>query len=201
MDLASIVEGDDYFSGETFTGRLEPRDELRGVSFEGCTFNGCVLDEVVLRNSDFVDCRFEASSLSQTKFPGTSFSDCVMTGCRALSVGWSQAVPNTVSLSPLTFESCKLIYSSFVGMKLRRWAFIDCDLTEADFTDAVLTNAALKNCNLAQARFAGADLRDVNLITSYNYSFDPRDVKVKGLRVTADGGAQLLRVFGIDVLD
>jgi uncharacterized protein YjbI with pentapeptide repeats len=192
-------DGTDYLAGETITGRLEPRDELRGVVFEGCTFTGCVLDEAVLRNCDFIDCRFDSCSLSQTKLPGTSFADCVLKGCRALSVAWTSVIAGTLSVAPLTFEGCKLTYSSFVGSTLRRWSFIDCDLSEADFSDAVLTATSFEHCNLANARFVGADLRGVSLISSYNYYFDPREAKVAGLRVTPDGGAQLLRAFGIEV--
>lgn len=199
MDLSSI--DDDYYGGETFTGRLEPRHELRGVTFEGCTFSNCVLDEVVLRNCDFTECRFESTSLSQARFPGTSFSDTVFNGCRAQSVGWSQVIPNAVSHAPITFESCKLTYSAFTNANLKRWTFADCDLTEADFSHATLTRAIIRNCNFLKARFQGADLRDVSLVSSYNYAFDPRDAKVQGLRVTSDGGAGLLRAFGIEIVE
>lgn len=199
MDISTI--DDDYYGGETFTGRLEPRQEFRGVTFEGCTFQGCVLDEAVFRNCDFTECRFESTSLSLVKFPGTTFSDTVFEGCRAQSVGWTQVIPNAVSRAPLTFEKCKLTYSSFADANLKRWTFADCDLTEADFSHATLTRAIIRNCNFAKARFHGADLRDVSLVSSYNYAFDPRDAKVSGLRVTADAGASLLRAFGIEIVD
>ena len=202
IDLQSFVaSGLDYASGEEIRGRLEPRQELRGVVFEDCDFTDCVLDEAVLRNCDFTDCRFRSSSLSLTKLPGTSFSDTTLSECRAMSVAWSQVIPKPVSLAPLTFERCKLTYSSFVGAKLRRWAFIGCNLTDSEFGDAVVTGAVFKDCDLTGARFNGADLRDVNLRTSFGYAFDPRDALVKGLRVNAVDGAQLLRAFRIDVSD
>lgn len=202
VDLAAILaDGTDFVRGETIIGRLTPRQEFRGVGFEDCTFKGCIIDEAILRNCDLVDCRFVATSLSQTKLPGTSFNDVTFSDCRAQSVDWSAAIPNQVSMAPLSFEGCKLTYSSFVNANLRRWFFQRCDLTDAEFGNATLTGARFVECNFTGARFPGADLRKLDLTASHGFVFDPRDAQVSGLKVRADDGAQLLRAFGIQVVD
>ena len=139
----------------------------------------------------------EACSLSMTKLISSEFNDCVFKDCKLLSVNWTQIRPNRVGAAPLTFEGCKLSYGIFAGTNLRGWRFHACELVDADFSEANVQGASLTDCNLAKARFVNADLRGVDLTSSYNYFFDLRENRVAGLKVGLDGGAMLLRAFGI----
>ncbi|HJE51151.1 MAG TPA: pentapeptide repeat-containing protein [Tessaracoccus flavescens] len=200
MDLIELLDDRDYLSGEEIRGaHLEPVRTVRGVTFEACTFVGCVFDEGIFRSCEFIDCRFDSCSLSMTKLISTEFNDCVFTDCKAMSVNWTQIRPNQVGAAPLTFEGCKLSYGSFNGVNLRGWSFKRCELVDADFSEAKAQGVNLIECDLKQARFINADLRGVDLRSSYNYFFDVRDNRVAGLQVTLDGGANLLRAFGIAV--
>jgi hypothetical protein len=51
------------------------------------------------------------------------------------------------------------------------------------------------------ARFVNADMRRLDLSDSYDYFFDVRENQVAGLRVQAIGGVNLLRAFGVELVD
>lgn len=200
MNLRDLVEGDELLE-RSLTGRLDPDQRMERTLFEKCTFDGCVWDEAEVRSCEFTECLFTDCSVSLTNFTDSRFAECTWRDCRILSVDWAAIHCNPMAAAPMIFAGCRLTYSRFVGVDLRRWRFDRCDLTDADFSDARLSDAVMHGCDLRAARFVNADMRRLDLSTSFNYLFDVRNNKVAGLRVSAAEAINLLEVFDLDVVD
>lgn len=201
MDFRELVDGEDRLLDQTLTGRLAPGQSLNRITFERCAFVGCVWDEARVRSCDFIECTFANCSMSMTDFTDSRFAECSWQDCRILSVDWAAVHCNPVAAEPMVFTGCRLTYSRFARADLRRWRFERCDLVDADFSDARLSDAAIKECNLQSTQFVNVDMRGLDLSGSFDYYFDVRDNQVAGLRVGAADGVNLLRVFGVELID
>ena len=70
-------------------------------------------------------------------------------------------------------------------------------MKEADFTETDLTGSVLDNCDLAKAVFDRTILTGADLRTSYNYSIDPDNNKIKKARFSVYGVSGLLGKYDI----
>lgn len=72
-------------------------------------------------------------------------------------------------------------------------------MQEIDFAESDLTNATFDNCDLTLAVFDRTVLEKVNFLTSYNYSIDPENNRLKKAKFSMNGLAGLLGKYDIEI--
>jgi uncharacterized protein YjbI with pentapeptide repeats len=77
--------------------------------------------------------------------------------------------------------------------------FKDSQLQETDFVESDLTGTIFDNCNLIQAIFENTILEKVDFRTSYNYSFDPENNRIKKAIFSISGVPGLLNKYDIEI--
>jgi len=82
-------------------------------------------------------------------------------------------------------------------MKLKKMIFKNCNIQEADFSEAELTNSVFDFCDLQRTIFFHTNLEMVDFRTSYNYSIDPEQNKMKKAKFAASGLSGLLDKYNI----
>jgi len=68
---------------------------------------------------------------------------------------------------------------------------------ETDFTGADFAGAIFENCDLKRAVFAATILEKADFTSSYNYSIDPNDNRIKKARFSYPGVIGLLDKYDI----
>ncbi len=200
--------------GEETRARLLAGGRLFDAEIDGVDASERVLDGLVLEDCTVRSGRFVATRVVRGRIVSTRFEDCDLTAarlaecalhevrfvrCRLRSVDFTLAA----SLRALAFEECVLDGAGFAGLELPGLVLSRGSAREALFEDARLRGADLRGADLTGAVFAGADLRGADLRDARGYAFDPRAVRVAGLRVSLPEGAALLAALGIrfDALD
>lgn len=72
-------------------------------------------------------------------------------------------------------------------------------LQESDFAEADLTGSVFDNCDLAQAIFDHTTLEKTDFRTSYNYSIDPENSRIRKAKFSVLGVSGLLDKYDIDI--
>jgi uncharacterized protein YjbI with pentapeptide repeats len=98
-----------------------------------------------------------------------------------------------------TFENCRLNNSSFYKLKIKKTLFKDSDLSEVDFTECDLSSAIFEKCNLLQTVFDNTNIEKADFRTSFNYTIDPENNKIKKAVFSINGVAGLLRKYNIEI--
>ncbi len=99
----------------------------------------------------------------------------------------------------MSFESCKMDFSSFQGLKGQGLKFNQCSLVEADFINADLRNVQLTDCNLEGAQFENNLLDFANLTDSVGIDLDPEINFVKGVKVSMSSLPGLLTKYQLNI--
>ena len=181
-----------YFTDQTFD-RIET---LTKGEYEGCTFNSCNFSDSDLSGNKFSDCEFNECNLSLAKLHKTALRDVKFKDCKMLGLRFDTC--NDFGLS-FSFEGCQLNHSSFYKMNIKKTVFKNSQLQETDFTEADLTSALFENCNLSQATFDQTTLEKADLRTSYNYSIDPENNRLKKAKFSMEGVTGLLDKYDIEI--
>ncbi|MCO4292750.1 pentapeptide repeat-containing protein [Solitalea sp. MAHUQ-68] len=84
-------------------------------------------------------------------------------------------------------------------MNLKKTTFDNCDLTQVDFTETDLLGAIFKTCNLNGAIFDNSILEKADFRTSFNYTIDPENNRIKKARFDLQGIPGLLAKYDITV--
>jgi fluoroquinolone resistance protein len=163
--------------------------------FEDCQFEAIKFAGFSLKSSKFLNCKFSRCNFAGSDLLRSSFRDVEFIECQLMGINWA-ALTRFESCS---FQSCKLDYSVFQGLKLRRLKCIDSSLKEADFSDADLSESDFSGSILVGASFAGADISKADLRTAKEYFIDPRSTKIKGAKFCFPEAASLLAALGAEV--
>ena len=99
------------------------------------------------------------------------------------------------------FSGCTLNHSSFYQMSLRKIRFENCQLHEVDFTECDLSEGKFENCDLNRATFDRTNVEKVNFRSSYNYSIDPENNRIKKAIFSKDGITGLLDKYAIEIVN
>lgn len=145
------------------------------TEYSQCTFRACDFSKTNLQRSIFDTCRFESCDFSLTKF-GHVLRDVVFTDCRMTGAEFTEL--NKFS-NGLVFEKSMLNYANFVGIKIHKTVFRDCLLHEAYFDDSDLTASCFDLCDLTRASFHRTNLERVNFSSSFHFTIDPTQCKLK----------------------
>ncbi|PCJ98015.1 MAG: hypothetical protein COA50_03540 [Flavobacteriaceae bacterium] len=183
-----FVEDIDY-KGENYS-----TTRLKKGEYEHCTFINCNFSNANLTNSSFMECEFIDCNLSNANVTATSFKEVFFKDCKLLGVHFDQC--NDFLLA-FNFEDCTLSLSSFYQLKLKKTRFKNCNLEEVDFVEVDVTEAIFDNCNLNRAIFENTILVKADLRTSYNFSIDPENNRIKKAKFSKEGISGLLEKYDI----
>ena len=184
------------FENQEFTSDSAIEFASLGESeFEECTFTGLDFTNQSFRSWRFAECKFIKCSFSEVDLINTSFREIEFEDCRLMGVNW----PDAKSFIDPKFENCKLDYSNFQAIDLRKVAFLNCSAREADFSNCNLTEAIFSGTNLQNASFTQSDLRNADLRKAIRYLIDPQFTKLKGAKVDFPEAVSILAAIGVEV--
>jgi uncharacterized protein YjbI with pentapeptide repeats len=97
------------------------------------------------------------------------------------------------------FENCILDHSSFFKKKLRNTKFANSQLMEVDFTGSDLTSSKFTECNLTRSVFDNTIIEKADFRTSFNFSIDPENNRIKKAKFSLTGVSGLLDKYDIEI--
>lgn len=186
----------EYFQDQTFH-KIDFQDhDVRGNEYDKCIFDGCNLSRINLSDSKFIDCTFKNCDLSLAILSRTSMQEVFFGHCKLMGINFTAI--NSFGLS-LSFDNCQLQHSVFRALKLKGVQFKSCQLQEVDFSTTDLSSSVFDDCNLERTLFQQSNLEKANLLTSFNYTIDPENNRLKKAKFSIWGLEGLLRKYDITV--
>jgi len=167
-----------------------------GRFYEECVFRNCIWIETDLSSMTFIDCQFIDCDLTMSMVTNTALQSINFANCKMMGVRFHACKSFLLEMS---FESCKMDFSSFQGLKGQGLKFNQCSLVEADFINADLRNVQLTDCNLEGAQFENTLLDFANLTDSVGIDLDPEINFVKGVKVSMSSLPGLLTKYQLNI--
>ena len=109
-------------------------------------------------------------------------------------------VCNEFGLS-FNFDSCILNNSSFYKLKIKKTLFESCLLKEVDFSECDLQSSVFSDCDLTLAIFDHSNLEKTDFRSSFNFSIDPEQNRIKKAIFSTFGLNGLLNKYDIIIDD
>lgn len=172
------------------------KEKLIGNEFDNCTFNNCVFTDVDFSNLIFMECKFRDCDLSMMRLNNTSLKDVRFVSCKMLGLNFTDCNEFLFSVG---FVNCHLNLSLFYQMKLKNTQFKNCNLQEVDFSETELSSVCFEECDLSRALFDRTILEKADFRSSYNYSIDPENNRIKKAKFSRIGIEGLLDKYNIDI--
>lgn len=169
---------------------------LQKGEYEGCVFINCNFSGIDLSETKFIDCSFTSCNLSLINLANTVFRDCLFKECKMTGLRFDDC--NGYGLD-FSFEHCQLNYSSFYKRKLRKIVFRHTLLREVDFSECDLTSSTFDHCDLTDAKFENTILEKADFRTSYNYTIDPENNRLRKAKFSLHEIIGLLRKYDIEI--
>ena len=182
---------DKEFNHIDLTTKGLPKGEYENCQFTNCNLSGLDLSGFVFINSRFYGCDLGLIKLHNTILRDIHFKDCKMIG---LQFGDTNEFGLTVS-----FDSCILTNASFYKTKIKKTKFINSKITEVDFTETDLTESIFDHCDLTGAIFSSTNVEKVDFTSSYNYTINPEENKIKKSKHSQSQLGGLLTKFDIKI--
>ena len=175
---------------------FDKHQTLERGEYENCTFNNCNFSGQYFSNNIFRECNFISCDLSMMLIENAVLNDVKFKDCKLLGVKFNKCSDFLFSVH---FENCILNLSSFYKLKLKKIIFKNCKLQEVDFSETDLTSSLFENCDLERAVFDRTILEKADFVSSYNYSINPENNRVKKARFSLHGLPGLLEKYGIEI--
>ncbi len=164
--------------------------------YEDCRFIDCDFSNVDLSNFTFSECSFHGCNFSNVIFKNTSLKVVHFIHCKLLGIIFYDC---NKFLFSVDFEQCNLSYSSFYRLKIKKTKFNECLLQEVDFTETDLSNSVFYRCDFRNSLFDRTILEGCDFRTSFNYSIDPENNRIKKAKFALQGVVGLLLKYDIIV--
>lgn len=169
-----------------YTGTSLPKDE-----YEDCKFVNCNFHNVDLLNVVFRECTFDGCDFSLACLKNTTLNDVRFINCKLLGVQFEECNPFLLSVD---FENCVLKLAVFNKLKLKKTCFRNCNLQETD-----LSASMFDNCDMQRAIFFRTNLEKTDFRTSFNFSIDPENNRIKKASFSGMGVIGLLDKYQINI--
>ncbi|MFI5150814.1 MAG: pentapeptide repeat-containing protein [Bacteroidia bacterium] len=169
---------------------------LKKEDYENCLFKSCNMAGADLSAIRFSDCRFVDCDLSNANIRKTSLQEISFAGCKMLGLHFHHCDKFLFSAS---FENSRLDLCSFYKMNMKKARFVNCRFAETDFTECDLHSALFSGCDLGRAVFFNTILEKADLRTSWNYSINPEDNRIKKARFSKETITGLLDKYDIEI--
>lgn len=186
-----------YFEDIIFEKKDFTVPPIQKGEYENCFFNGCIFSNTDLSGITFTECTFNGCNLSLAKLTNTGMRDIRFIDCKLLGLHFEDC---SDFLFAVQFDKCILNLSSFFKQKLKKTIFKNCSLHEVDFTESDCSNAIFDHCDFIGAKFEKTNLEKADLITSFNYSIDPENNRIKKAKFSIEGIAGLLDKYDIEII-
>lgn len=183
-----------FVEEQTFEGKDFSEEVLQKGDYELCVFLNCNFSNSDLSTSRFIECEFYGCNLSSVKLNKTAFQDVVFKDCKMLGMHFEHCSDFAFFIK---IDHCVLNYSSLYGKKLSNTLFSDSKLHEVDFSACDLSTAVFEDCDLQGAIFKDTNLEKTDFRSSYNFSIDPENNRLKGARFSMQTVAGLLDKYRI----
>lgn len=99
------------------------------------------------------------------------------------------------------FNNCNLNDSTFYKTKIKHTLFKNSQLQAVDFTECDLRNSIFDTCELSGAIFANTVIEKADFRTSFNFTIDPENNKLKKAKFSKNGLSGLLTKYDIIISD
>ena len=189
--MENTIHEDKQFEKQSYADAPYPVAEHEDCQFEACDFSNTDLS-----GSSFSDCVFDGCQFSMTKLRNTSFRNVIFKNCKMLGLHFEDCNPFLLSLH---VDNSSIKLSSFLKMNLKKMQWTNSALHELDFSEADLSSAIFEGCDLQRSIFAGTNLEKSDLRTSYNYSIDPEQNRLKKAKFSLPGVIGLLDKHDIQI--
>ncbi len=186
----------EVFFEEEFRGIDFKAKKQFGEEYEHCVFVNCSFATTDCSEITFIDCEFDSCDFSGAKMLNTSFQNAQFKACKLLGLHFEDC--NSFLLS-MNFEGCQINFSSFYKLSLKQTKFKDCFLEEVDFSESDLTNSIFNTCDLSRAIFENTILEKADFRTSFNFTIDPENNRIKKAKFSVQSLAGLLHNYDIEV--
>lgn len=166
----------EYFFDLEYNNLIYDVEDVNFKEFESCTFNHCTFSACNFIDVTFIDCVFNDCIFNEAKVNHVALRSVTFNRCQIKEVNF--AMCNKI-IFEVRFNNCILDFSKFYSLKIKETPFINCSLIAVDFMATDLTGVLFDNCDLYRAEFAKAIANKANFKTSYNYTIDPTQTKIK----------------------
>ncbi len=184
-----IIHEDKLFDNVTYSEK-----ETKKREFDTCSFVNCNFSNAVFISNKFTDCVFTNCNLSMAKFSHSQLNNVTFKDCKLLGVNFSEC---TDFLFSVKFDGCILDYCSFVKKKMHKTPFLNSSMKNVDFSETDLTKSVFSNTDLINSIFDNTSLKEVDLLTAFNYIIDPELNNIKKAKFSLHGAAGLLTKYDI----
>lgn len=187
-----------YFVDRKFENLQSAELPSQPGDYEDCIFSACDFSNSDLSDFVFIECTFQNCNLSLTKLVNTSFRETSFINSKLLGLRFDDCNKLIISFD---FDRCHIELASFNQLKISRTRFKNSLIAEVDFTGTDLSHALFADCDLQRTVFHDTNLEGADLRTSFNYSIDPMNNRIKKARFSLMGIAGLLDRFDIEIDD
>ncbi|MEM7115674.1 MAG: pentapeptide repeat-containing protein [Chloroflexota bacterium] len=195
----STISSDTEYIDQTFKGVQLGGIELRGSDFDSCHFSDCNFADATWRDCQFTNCVFQQCDLSLVQVPATSFLATRFESCKLIGVDWTRADWNPIRRdSPISFLSCTLNHSTFIGLNLCRLQLTESMAANVDFREANLSRASFANTDLLDSLFLNTNMTGADLSQARQYTIAPQHNNLKQTKFSLPEAMSLL--YNLDIV-
>lgn len=166
----------EYFLQQEYKNFRYGSDEVNFKEFEQCTFYHCDFSLCNFIDVVFIDCLFHQCNFNNAKINHVALRTVSFDQCQIQDVNFAMC---DKLIFEIAFTDCVLDFSKFYTLKIKSTVFKNCSLIAVDFMNTDLTEVVFENCDLYRAEFAKAIANKANFSSSYNYTIDPEQTKIK----------------------
>lgn len=166
----------EYLLDKEYKDIIYDTADLNFKDFEGCVFVNCNFSACTFVAVTFIDCIFEDCVFTAAKINYVAFRTATFKHCEIKEVNFAMC---DKLIFEVHFQNCILDFSKFYTLKIKGTTFSNCSLIAVDFMATNLTGVTFDHCDLYRAEFAKAIANNANFQTSYNYTIDPTQTKLK----------------------
>ncbi len=185
-----------FIDDQTFKHHDFTQIALQKGTYENCQFQDCNLSTVRLTGFIFIDCQFSNCDFSNAILTETGLQNILFDRCKLIGIRFDSFQSFLFSAN---FNHCRLDFSSFYQVDLRKSIFQACSLVEVDFANANLSKIVLKKCNLSNAIFEQTNLSETDFRTAINFNIEPSVNQINKAKFSVNGLIGLLRKYNLSI--
>ena len=186
----------DTIDGELFDGLDLATVALEGRELYNCEFRNCKLNETTWKQMRLEACRFVSCDLTRASVATMKAHGVEFRSCKLMGIDWIALA----AANDLEFHDCSMRYCSFVGLKLRKLAVSKCAIIDATFVDVDLMGATFDDCDFTNTSFNRCEFKGATFPAARGLFIDPRQNRVKGVKLPLESAVLLAHAFGMDVI-
>ena len=186
----------DYILNTEFKGVVYSENGISYKEYENCIFIDCDFTQCIFLAASFIDCKFVNCNFNGAKINHTSLRTVYFNKCIISNVNFAMI---DKFIFEIHFKDCILDFSKFYALKLKGTTFVNTSLVAVDFMAADLSEVEFENCDLYRSEFDKTNASKTNFKTSYNYTINPENTKIKKAIFSLEGVKGLLYKYDIIV--